>query len=126
MRKTVGLWIDHQEAVIVLVSDEGQDIRHIKSHLQKQARLVGSAQFNLAEDARERRFTNRLNDYFDEVISHIRTVNSIMLFGPGETKLEFKSRLESQALGGQIVGLETVGKLSDLQIAAKVQQRFQS
>ncbi len=126
MNQTVGVWIDHQEAVIVLVSDEGQDIQHIPSHLKKQVRWSGDARLHPGEAARERRFTNQLNDYFDEVISHIQTVNSIMLFGPGEAKIEFKNRLETQELGGHVVGLETVNKLTDRQIAIRVQQRFQS
>jgi hypothetical protein len=126
MKRYAGLWIDLQEAVIVLISDDGQDIRHIKSHLEKQVHLSSETRLDPVEAARERRFTNHLNDYYDEVISHIRSANSIMLFGPGETTIEFKNRLESQDLGGYIVGLETVGKLSDYQIATKVQQHFQA
>ena len=85
---------------------------------------MGGGRLDPAKAARERRLTNHLNDYVDEVISHIRRVNSTMLFGPGEAKIEFKNRLENQVPGGNVVRLETVDRLSDSQIAAKVQQGF--
>jgi len=78
----------------------------------------------MAEDMRDRRFTNRLNKYYDEVIASIREADSILILGPGEAKVELKKRLESEALGGCIVGIETVDKMTDRQIAAKVRQRF--
>ncbi len=78
----------------------------------------------MAEDMRDRRFTNRLNKYYDEVIASIREADSILIFGPGEAKGELKKRLESEELGGRIVGIETVDRMTDRQIAAKVRQRF--
>ena len=47
-----------------------------------------------------------------------------MIFGPGEAKGGLKKRLESKVLSGRIVGVETVDKMTDRQIAAKVRQRF--
>jgi len=44
--------------------------------------------------------------------------------GPGEAKTELEKRLESEKLDGHIVGVETVDKMTDGQIAAKVRQRF--
>jgi stalled ribosome rescue protein Dom34 len=78
----------------------------------------------MAEDMRDRRFTNRLNKYYDEVIASIREADSILIFGPGEAKGEFEKRLQSEGLKGRIVGIETVDKMTDRQIAAKVRQRF--
>jgi hypothetical protein len=48
----------------------------------------------------------------------------MLIFGPGEAKGELKKRLESNNLGGRIVGIETVDKMTDRQIAAKVRQYF--
>ena len=39
--------------------------------------------------------------------------------GPGEAKGELKARLERRGLGARIVGVETVDKMTDRQIAAK-------
>jgi hypothetical protein len=49
---------------------------------------------------------------------------SILIFGPGEAKGELKKRLQRRNLGGRIAVLETVDKMTDRQIAAKVRQHF--
>ena len=70
------------------------------------------------------RFTGHLNKYYDQVISYIRDAESILILGPGEAKVELKKRLEREALSGRVVGIETVDKMTDRQIAAKVRQHF--
>jgi hypothetical protein len=53
-----------------------------------------------------------------------REAESIFIFGPGEAKGELVKRLQSENLGGRIVGVETTDKLADGQIAAKVRDHF--
>ncbi|MGZ3495417.1 MAG: hypothetical protein ACXWM6_13620, partial [Thermodesulfobacteriota bacterium] len=50
---------------------------------------------------------------------------SILIFGPGEAKGELKKRLVRNKLGGRIVGIETIDRMTDRQIAAKVRRYFQ-
>jgi hypothetical protein len=47
-----------------------------------------------------------------------------LLFGPGEAKGELKKRLERKKMGGRIAAVETVDKMTDGQIAAKVRKHF--
>jgi hypothetical protein len=54
----------------------------------------------------------------------IRDADSIQIFGPGEAKGELEKRLDSEGLKKFIVGIETVDKMTDRQIAAKVGARF--
>ena len=132
MKKEVGLWIDHRKVVIVIVADEGEEIRLIISKIEKQLGRSGGirsttpyeSQQVLADDSRERKFTGYLNIYYDAVIACIRDAESILIFGPGEAKGELKKRLERDKLGGRIVGIETVDKMTDHQIAVKVRQYF--
>lgn len=49
---------------------------------------------------------------------------SSLIFGPGEAKGELQERLEECNLGRRIVGVETVDKMTDRQIAAKVRKHF--
>jgi hypothetical protein len=65
-----------------------------------------------------------LNIYYAAVITAIRDAESILVFGPGEAKGELKEQLEKNHLDGQIVGIETVDKMTNPQIAAKVRQYF--
>lgn len=132
MKTTVGLWIDHRKAVIAVISEDGEETLEIQSHVDKQpGRLAGvrsttpyEAQQVQADDTHEREFTSHLNKYYDQVIAAIREADSILLFGPGEAKGELKKRLERDKLGGHIIAIETVDKMTDRQIAAKVREYF--
>jgi hypothetical protein len=79
-----------------------------------------------SEDMRDRQFGNRLNNFYDAVIAVIRDGDSIQIFGPGEAKSELKKRLESEGFKGHILGIETMDKMTDRQISAKVRERFQA
>ena len=133
MKTTVGLWVDHRKAIIVAVTDKGEETKLIISKVEKQpGRFAGvrsttpyESQQVRADDSRERKFTGHLNIYYDAVIACIRDAESILIFGPGEAKGELQKRIKKNNLGGRIVGIETIDKMSDRQIAAKVRQYFQ-
>ena len=93
MKKEVGLWIDHKKAVIFSLADEGADIKRISSELKINLRLSGDVQKESAEKHRDKRLAGHLNNYYDEVLSYIRDAKSILIFGPGEAKVELKKRL---------------------------------
>jgi hypothetical protein len=133
MKTRAGLWIDHRKAIIVAVTDKGEEIALIISKVEKQLRRSGDSPLEgpyesqqvPAGDSRQRTFAGQLNIYYDAVIACIRDAESILIFGPGEAKGELKKRLERNNLGGRIVGIETIDKMTDRQIAAKVRQYFQ-
>ncbi len=132
MRTKVGLWIDHRKALIVAVTDKGEEIKLIISKVEKQPGRSGGMRSAAsyepqqvpADDSRERKFTGHLNIYYNAVIACIRDAESILIFGPGEAKGELKKRLVRNKLGGRIVDIETIDRMTDRQIAAKVRQYF--
>jgi stalled ribosome rescue protein Dom34 len=124
MKRQVGLWIDHRETIIVIVANENEEIKRIASNMEKHVRFSGRADQITAEDMRDRKFTGHLTKYYDQVIAAIRDAESILIFGPGEAKVELGKRLEENKLGSRIVGIETVDKMTDNQIVAKTRQRF--
>jgi hypothetical protein len=127
MKKDVGLWIDHRKAVLVILTAEGEETREIHSNLEKHDRFAGgphAAEAQSAEDMRDSGFTNQPGGYYDDVIACIRDAESIRIIGSGEAKGELEKHLERKGLGGRIVGIETVDKMTDRQIAARVRQRF--
>jgi len=133
MKKTVGLWIDHRKAIVVAVTDKGEETGLVISKAEKQPRRSGDSPLRgpydplrvPAADSRQRRFTGHLNIYYDAVIACIRDAEAILIFGPGDAKDELKKRLKRNNLGGRIAGLETADKMTDRQIAAKVRKYFQ-
>jgi hypothetical protein len=125
MKSEIGLWIDHRQAVIVVVTDAGEETKRIISNMEKHTRFSsGASEDGSQEDVRDRKFGNHLDSYYDEVIAVIRDADAIQIFGPGEAKGELEKRLESEGLKGRIVAIETVDKMTDRQIAAKVRERF--
>lgn len=130
MKNAAGLWIDHSQASIVMLSASGEKTEHIKSDSEKHVRFSGGSRSDgpgtsLEEDQQDRRFGNQLSRYYDKVITVIREAEAILIFGPGEAKGELQKRLEREELGGRIVGVETADKMTDPQIAAKARQYFQ-
>ena len=132
MKTKVGLWIDHRKAIVVAVTDKGEEIKLIISKVEKQLRRSGDSPLKgpyepqqvPAGDSRQRSLKGHLNIYYDAVIASIRAAESILIFGPGEAKGELKTRLERDNLGGRIVGIETVDKMTGHQISAKVRKYF--
>jgi hypothetical protein len=128
MKKIAGLWIDHRKAVIVIVSEAGEEIKEITSDMEKHTRFTGgnASMDGSTEDVRDRQFGNHLNTYYESVIAVIRGVDSIQIFGPGEAKHELAKRLEHDGMKDCISSIETVDKMTDHQIAAKVREHIQS
>jgi hypothetical protein len=126
MKKQAGLWTDHRKAVIVIVTEEGEEIKEITSNMEKHIRFTGgtASEDGSTEDVRDRQFGNHLNSYYDGIIAWIRDVESIQIFGPGEAKGELEKRLKDKGFRGHIIAVETVDKMTDRQIAAKVREHF--
>jgi len=132
MKTKVGLWIDHRKAVVVTLTDKGEETGLIISKVETQPRRSGDSplkgsyesQRMLADDSRQRSLTGHLNIYDDAVIASLCNAESILIFGPGEAKDELKKRLKKKNLGGRIAGMETADKMTDRQIAVKVRKHF--
>lgn len=126
MKRQAGVWIDHKEAVVVFVGAGEGELKRIESGMEKHVRFSGrsAADEGSADDQRDRQFTAHLDKYYDAVISHLHDTESILIFGPGAAKGEFERRLEKSSLGKRVVGIETVDKMTDGQIEAKVRQHF--
>jgi hypothetical protein len=130
MKTTVGVWIDHRKAIIVAVTDQGEEIEVLLSKVEKQPRRSGDSPLKgpyepqqvPADDRRQRAFSGQLTLYYNAVIVCLRDAEAILIFGPGDAKGELKKQLESNHLGERIISIETVDKMTDRQIAAKVRQ----
>jgi hypothetical protein len=132
MKKEVGLWIDHRKAVIVTIENEVEVTREVRSNMEKHVRFSNGggskehmdSQGSSSEDVRDRQFGDHLDTYYDGIISFVRDSDAIWIFGPGEAKVEFENRLKRDNLGTRVVGIETVDKMTDRQIAAKVRDYY--
>ena len=129
MRSEVGLWIDQNETIFVTVLNGAETIRKIKSNvvyhkIQTNKKTKNNANLSQIEESNKQNFLYHLNQYYDGVISFIKDADSILIFGPGVAKKEFEKRLIKKELGENIVGIETVGKMTEKQISAKVRNYY--
>ena len=125
MNKKVGLWLNRTKAVIVSITNNVEAKRIITSDLEHYVPYSKTIEGDgSSEDMRDRRFWNHLDEYYDEIIAHIRDATEIQIFGPEVAKYELQKHLENEGLSEHIVSVEEVGKLTDLQIATRVQKRF--
>ena len=132
MSKQLGLWIDHRQATIVTITEQGEEISEILSDAEKQLRRSGDSPLKgsyealqvPADDSRQRTLTGELNTYYDEVIEQIRDADSILIVGPGAAKHELQKRLEENRLDAKVIGVETIDNLTEPQLVAKIRQHF--
>lgn len=124
MNHKVGIWIDHKKAVIVSASADGVTTKTLESEVGAHPRYAGQ-QDGGGEKKYEERHSQHLDRYYDEVIRQLTDPDELLIFGPGEAKLELKERLRrSKAHSERTIGIETTDKLTDPQIVAKVKEHF--
>ena len=132
MTTKAGIWIDHRKAVIVTISPEGEHTTLIASNVEKHPERSGDSPLKgpyearqvPADDSRQRALTGELNIFYDAVIAAIRDYGSLLIFGPGEAKVELHKRLLYMKLGARVVAVETEDKMTDRQVMAKVRTHF--
>lgn len=127
MKKRAGVWIDRRKAVVVTVAGGGEETKQIQSNLEKRVRNPSEHARSTddgPEDQSDRVFARQLGRYYDKVIARIGAAESVLIFGPGQAKAELRKRLETKSPRGRTIVLETIAKMTDRQIAAKVRRHF--
>ncbi|MEO8270959.1 MAG: hypothetical protein ABI557_14645, partial [Aureliella sp.] len=76
------------------------------------------------EDRRERKGENENKGMYDDVLEALRGVESLLVIGPGEAKIEFSKHLKAKKVRGVSVELETADKMTEPQLAAKIKNFF--
>jgi hypothetical protein len=132
MKTQMGVWIDHREANIVSLSQDGEETKQIKSNVEKQLRRSGDspleepyeAHLVPASDRREKGYTGHLSNYYEEIVSATRGAESVFIFGPGEAKGELRKHFHKHNLCERIVGFETADKMTKRQVSQKVRDFY--
>ena len=131
IKTNAGVWIDHREAIIVVLTGTGEETKRIPSTVEKQLRRSGEPDHGSFEsqevptdDSRQRNYTGHLARYYDAIISHLHDCGSILIFGPGETKGELKKQFEKHLGQPPTIALATADKMTEPQIVAMVRHHF--
>jgi stalled ribosome rescue protein Dom34 len=128
MSVRAGVWIDHKQAIVVLVTDAGKEIKKISSDIEKPARTRSHNTYTpndfVAEDRLERRLESHLKKFYEQVIACLQKPEALLILGPGEAKGEFQKRLKIKKLRGIVVEVKTADRMTDRQLLATVTQHF--
>ena len=78
-----------------------------------------------AEDKRARKRQHHLHRFYAGLIETVQGAERLYLFGPGTAKEELAKKLrKSKPLAAKIAAVDTVDKMTEPQIVAKVRQFF--
>ena len=133
MKKNIGLWIDHEKAVLVIQDEQKEDIQKIESGVGGHVPYRGasttrspySTQYQKGDNRLDNKFNEQLNKFYKKVIAQISSAEAVLIIGPGEAKKELEKRIAHEKVKVQIAGIEIAGKLTDRQLASKVRKFFQ-
>ncbi len=124
MGHEVGVWIDHKRAVVVSISAGQVTVKTLQSDVEPHPHYSGSQEGG-GEKKYEERHSHSLGRYYDDVIGQLGKPDAVVLFGPGEAKLQLKERLgRSKVSAESMVAVENTDKLTDAQIVAKVKEHY--
>ena len=134
MKNKAGVWIDHRKAVVVQITDNGEETRQINSDVVRPSASPGGPSSRqpdrregfVAESTLEHTFKNQLNTFYDAVLTSLHGADSVLIIGPGEAKGEFQKRLKSKKFPAHVVELKAADKMTDRQIASLVRKHFES
>lgn len=132
MKKGIGLWIDHKKAVIIVPRKNSIETLYVESNIENHTHISSGklshkecgSQDYWVEDSYQRHIRERLAKYYDEIIHAIEDADSILIFGPGEAKVELKKHIAQKKPNWQIAAVEAADKMTDWEIADKVLNYF--
>jgi len=141
MKKYVGIWLDHREAFVVSLSNNKpltggnqETIERIGSDIERKVRLSGGSRSGKTpygpqeisvDSKQEDRVKAQLRKFYKQIIIRIGAADRILIFGPGEAKIELKKEVEKfTEYAGKIKKIEAADKMTTRQIAAKVRAFF--
>ena len=117
MTKHAAVWIDHSEAKIFHVDDEGFEPSKIQPHHHVKRHATTTAEHAHQADALH---------FFQAVEKALADVEEILIVGPGSAKLELIKHVHNHnhLLAPKIIGVETVDHPTDGQLVAFVHKYF--
>lgn len=113
------IWMDSKEGKIFDLVPEGTKVRHLHTHGHKHPSQPGGDN--------NKDHHHGLDVFFSEIAASIRGAKEIIVLGPSEAKLHFKSYLEKHfgnTLAKKLIAVETVDHPTDNQILAHGRKFF--
>lgn len=134
MKYNIGIWIDKKKAMIVYLQGTETVVKVVKSGYEARERIAGESkefgrfgnQFVNHEHKKELKQKTLRKHYLEEVVKEVKNVQSIVIFGPAETKIELKKTiLAHHDLASTLDEVVTTDSMSRNQAVAWVKTYFE-
>lgn len=131
--KKIGVWIDKEKAHIVTLENKTEKFNTIKSEVENfhpsggfGLGYRGSPQDAMVENKYMEREKHQLKSYFKDLVTEMKDVDAIVIFGPSQTGEKFKKELDEQYkdVSAKVKGLQKADSMTDNQIIAWVKDFY--
>ena len=134
MKKQTGIWIDTSKAIIVTFTDGKEHITEIESDIENRiyhekegdkGAIMGSHHLNNERTFDERK-EHQYDHFLNDVLSHIKESDELYVFGPSETKIKLKQKIDDGKTipDNKLKSVETADSMTLNQVVAKVKKFY--
>lgn len=130
-----GIWIDTKKAVVVTLENGERKTRVVVSGVETRPRIeeedkqytrLGNQHFP-DESSRENKVGEEKRSFVKSLITDVKSCSEIVLFGPSDMKHFLQKEIENHhGLSGKIAAVEDADSMTDNQVAAWVDDFFNS
>ncbi|MBL7944262.1 MAG: hypothetical protein JNM00_15955 [Flavobacteriales bacterium] len=121
-KKVAGLWIDHEQALIVSTSDHTP---HGDYNVIGKVKAGHHAFHSSNENASNHQRHAELEKYFKEVSKNLHQFDEVLVFGPGKAQEEFVNHAHAdKQMANKKFEMSSTGNLTENQMTAHVREHF--
>lgn len=135
MKKQTGIWLDHEKATIITLDRDKYKLNTIESGIVFRERTEGETkkygrfgdQSLSPEKHKERRIKEQTSKYLKNILSEIKGVDELVLFGPANMKKELeKLILNDTTLASKLKAVVPADSMTENQMVAWVKRFYLS
>ena len=135
MKKQTGIWLDHEKATIITLVTGGYKMNTIESDIVTRERIDGETkkygrfgdQSLSQEKHKERRIKEQTSNYLKNLLSEIKLVDELVLFGPANMKKELEKQILHDAkLASKLKDVVSADSMTENQMIAWVKNFYLS
>ena len=133
MKKKTGIWLDHEQAKVITLDKGKYKLETIESKIITRERKDGKRKFfgrfgdqSLSQEKhKERRINEQKSKYLKRLLTEIKDVDELVLFGPANMKKELeKNILNDTTLTLKLKAVVSADHMTDNQMVAWVKNFF--
>lgn len=135
MKTQTGIWLDNEKAAIITLKTFGYKLNTIASDISTKERFDGETkkygrfgnQSLSPEKHKERRIKEQTSIYLKNLISEIKNVDELVLFGPANMKKELRKQiLQDATLTPKLKAVLSADSMTKNQMVAWVKEFYRS